>query len=407
MNNLTLYNSDCRHMSELADESIHCIITSPPYWGLRKYAGVPDMVWGGKNNHEHEWSNKILQQATAGDKPGANSKVAIHRPNDTVNRPTIIENTCSLCGAWKGQFGLEPTPSLYIQHAVEIFRECKRVLRPDGVLFLNCGDSYFASGGAHKPHHANPGLSKSARRGGVPHGGQSGKHGKGLLDCAGRDSSSESPCGECVKMWSLRMIGNDGNLALIPETLSGVSIHSHKELKPDHQDSLRLTFQADQSADETLGLCSFQDSLLGVSLGVLESTNPESFGQLQGGCLPKDNTSVSQDVISSLSHVFRVCGHRKACPFFARIFSGVSLDSAYLSAHGNPGTSLTGGASAGHISGKVYDFSVSPYPYSTIKNILCQVPNKQIIILYIIFNNSTYFDIISIHFKGIYLLFKA
>lgn len=49
---------------------------------------------------------------------------------------------CQLCGAWRGSFGLEPTPELYVNHAVQIFREVKRVLRSDGTLWLNLGDTY-------------------------------------------------------------------------------------------------------------------------------------------------------------------------------------------------------------------------------------------------------------------------
>jgi len=49
---------------------------------------------------------------------------------------------------------------------VEVFREVKRVLRPDGTLFLNLGDSYFGSGGAHK-NDINPGISRSYFRGGI------------------------------------------------------------------------------------------------------------------------------------------------------------------------------------------------------------------------------------------------
>jgi DNA modification methylase len=49
---------------------------------------------------------------------------------------------CLHCNAWKGSLGLEPTPDLYIQHLVQIFREVKRVLRKDGTVWLNMGDSY-------------------------------------------------------------------------------------------------------------------------------------------------------------------------------------------------------------------------------------------------------------------------
>lgn len=49
------------------------------------------------------------------------------------------------CGAWRGSLGLEPTIDLYVQHIVEIFREVRRVLREDGTLWLNMGDSYAGS----------------------------------------------------------------------------------------------------------------------------------------------------------------------------------------------------------------------------------------------------------------------
>jgi DNA modification methylase len=56
-------------------------------------------------------------------------------------------NFCQFCGAWLGCFGLEPTPELYIEHAVAIFHEIRRVLRDDGTLWLNIGDSYARNGG--------------------------------------------------------------------------------------------------------------------------------------------------------------------------------------------------------------------------------------------------------------------
>jgi DNA modification methylase len=45
-----------------------------------------------------------------------------------------------------GQLGLEPTPGEYVARMVEVFREVRRVLRDDGTLWLNLGDSYFGSG---------------------------------------------------------------------------------------------------------------------------------------------------------------------------------------------------------------------------------------------------------------------
>ena len=54
---------------------------------------------------------------------------------------------CRRCGAWQGQLGLEPTPELYVEHMVEVFREVKRVLRDDGTLWMNMGDSYATGAG--------------------------------------------------------------------------------------------------------------------------------------------------------------------------------------------------------------------------------------------------------------------
>jgi DNA modification methylase len=48
---------------------------------------------------------------------------------------------------WRGELGLEPTPELYVAHIVEVFREVRRVLRPDGTLFLNLGDSFWGPQG--------------------------------------------------------------------------------------------------------------------------------------------------------------------------------------------------------------------------------------------------------------------
>ena len=106
-----LIHADARQIP-LHDKSVQCVVTSPPYWGLRDY------------------------------------------------------------GMGKEQLGLEPTPDLYVQHLVEIFREVRRVLKDDGTVWLNLGDSYAAGGrgegGSPKqatnrgsllgPHTAPPGF---------------------------------------------------------------------------------------------------------------------------------------------------------------------------------------------------------------------------------------------------------
>lgn len=81
-----IINADVRTaLPQLPDESVNCIVTSPPYWGLRDY-GVD------------------------------------------------------------GQIGLEHTPEEYIEQLLGVFRAARRVLRDDGTLWLNLGDSYAGSG---------------------------------------------------------------------------------------------------------------------------------------------------------------------------------------------------------------------------------------------------------------------
>ena len=77
-------------LKELPDQSVHCVVTSPPYWGLRDY---------GKD----------------------------------------------------GQIGMEDTPEEFVANLVNVFREVWRVLRDDGTLWLNLGDSYAGSGKGRNP----------------------------------------------------------------------------------------------------------------------------------------------------------------------------------------------------------------------------------------------------------------
>lgn len=89
-------------MDAIADGSIHCVATSPPYWGLRSYLAKDD--------------------------PAKASEI-----------------------------GSEPTPEGYVASMVEVGREVRRVLREDGTWWLNIGDAYNGGG----PHHGEKNKSKS------------------------------------------------------------------------------------------------------------------------------------------------------------------------------------------------------------------------------------------------------
>ncbi len=86
---IRILEGDCREvLATLPDESVHACVTSPPYFGLRSY-GI---------------------------------------------------------GTANGEIGLEPKPDAYVAELVAVFREVRRVLRDDGTLWLNLGDSYANDG---------------------------------------------------------------------------------------------------------------------------------------------------------------------------------------------------------------------------------------------------------------------
>lgn len=120
-------------LRQMPDESVNCVVTSPPYWGLRSY-DLPPVVFGGEPAHVHRWDSggkKVRRRA-------ANLGPAV---------PERVESAGCSCGAWRGSLGLEPTPELFVAHVVEVFREVRRVLRADGTCWVNIGDSYVGNAG--------------------------------------------------------------------------------------------------------------------------------------------------------------------------------------------------------------------------------------------------------------------
>ena len=148
-----LLTGDCRDMLKtLPDASVQCCVTSPPYYGLRDYGTAQ---WeGGDAECDHSERNarndvspeELARRAAAyGTGTGTGSKVTAMQ----------FRATCGKCGAKRidQQIGLEASPDEYVATLVEVFREVRRVLRDDGVLWLNLGDSYASQGGVGQPRH--------------------------------------------------------------------------------------------------------------------------------------------------------------------------------------------------------------------------------------------------------------
>ncbi|MDD3813283.1 MAG: site-specific DNA-methyltransferase [Desulfocapsaceae bacterium] len=140
--NMILCGHSLEVLREIPAESVHMIMTSPPYWGKRSYKTTP-RIWDGDPECEHDFNIKT----ETGDiryRGVESSKVTFHKDF------TAIEGdgrgySCSICGAWKGELGHEPTPELYIKHLCDIFDEGKRVLKPYGSCYVNLGDTYAAT----------------------------------------------------------------------------------------------------------------------------------------------------------------------------------------------------------------------------------------------------------------------
>lgn len=123
----------------LPAESVHCCITSPPYWGLRDYGTGQ---WeGGSAECDHDQRRRERdQESKSATSAGASRDGLAGR------------DTCRKCGAVRidRQLGLEPTPDAYVAGMVAVFREVWRVLHPSGTLWVNLGSSYASGSTVNK-----------------------------------------------------------------------------------------------------------------------------------------------------------------------------------------------------------------------------------------------------------------
>ena len=123
-----------KRLAQLDDCSVQCAVTSPPYWGLRDYGTGQ---WeGGSADCDHKTLHGI--QGQSGER----------KDRTFTGSQNFYKDECRKCGAVRvdHQFGLEKTPEEYIAKMVAVFAEVRRVLRDDGTLWLNIGDSYANDG---------------------------------------------------------------------------------------------------------------------------------------------------------------------------------------------------------------------------------------------------------------------
>jgi len=145
--NIILQGDALKKLKELPDESINCVMTSPPYWALRDYGTDVETIWDGDENCEHDFEIEIIKNPMDRGGKGQHDSGGIVGKMGDKTKTKVEMGFCRKCGAWKGQLGLEPTFDLFIKHLCDIFDEVKRVLRKDGTCWVNIGDTYFNSAG--------------------------------------------------------------------------------------------------------------------------------------------------------------------------------------------------------------------------------------------------------------------
>jgi DNA modification methylase len=147
-----ILNGDCREMlATLSAGSVQTCVTSPPYFGLRDYGtGEWD---GGEAGCDHVAS--VMRPS---------DKSTLERHGDDGRSPQLdalagipFRDECGKCGARRvdRQIGLEPTPDEFVAALVDVFREVRRVLRDDGTVWLNLGDSYGTGASRNDTDDAN------------------------------------------------------------------------------------------------------------------------------------------------------------------------------------------------------------------------------------------------------------
>jgi len=157
---ITTLHGDCTELlPTLAPDSVQCIVTSPPYFGLRDY-GLPPTNWptieytplaglppitvpGCAPECAHEWGPTV-RGPFANTAPGPNGRMKNTEASHT--RAKEAGNYCQLCDGWRGCLGLEPDPIAFVAHLVHVFRLARPALADDGVCWVNLGDTYAAGG---------------------------------------------------------------------------------------------------------------------------------------------------------------------------------------------------------------------------------------------------------------------
>lgn len=138
-----IYNEDClTGLKKLKSNSIDCCVTSPPYFGLRDYGTA---TWdGGDPGCSHTYKINFPYNENFNERSG---NAVGKKKQESQRHEKMYKEICEGCGAVRidSQIGLEQTPEIYLEKIVQVFEEIRRVLKVEGTLWLNLGDTYCST----------------------------------------------------------------------------------------------------------------------------------------------------------------------------------------------------------------------------------------------------------------------
>jgi DNA modification methylase len=240
----------------IAAGSVHCCVTSIPYFGLRQYNTQPQ-VWDGDPACPHRW-DEVGTVSRRGAVAGPTAQVG--NTVDRVCPPVIAQGAhCLDCGAWLGEYGSEPTPAAFVRHTVIIMRAVRRLLHVTGTLWLNVGDSHAGDRSYQVPDskHKDVGNNAGSR---VPDGYQPGD----LLGIPGRIAEALQEDG-----WHRRSDITWLKRSPMPESVSGVIWTRHRIRRAEYERLYGVP-----AGTTSGGVSASQSSVQGVRGGTRTGSTP-------------------------------------------------------------------------------------------------------------------------------------
>lgn len=205
-------------LTELPDESVDCVVSSPPYFNLRDY-GTAQWI-GGDPDCDHIKSPRMTKKF-------GNPEFNKNRPSreDTKVAGYYYDKVCEKCGATKqdSQLGHESTPQEYVAAQMKVFNQLWRTLKPTGTVWWNLDDTYVGAG--YSNHTSRFGAAKRKQGGKQKHTVNAALPTKSMMLIPQRLAIALQDAGWCIRREIQWVKGNP-----VPESVKDRPTKSHEPI---------------------------------------------------------------------------------------------------------------------------------------------------------------------------------